>query len=636
MAKLFGRFTSMFLFIPLLLFSIKFTTSTNNIEQVGPIAPPGRVFEADIDSLGPEELENVKNKIAEIVDGLTEYEKVAESAHFDNELMNDDPFVYDLQLHDDLPEQEKLSVRALINTWNKLVYSRDHLDGYGDQLELQERSANKACSNPCHPYASCISGTCQCEKGFYKNQNEDCEDKNECLTPNICGKNQECLNLFGSYKCQCKTGFLADKNSKDLKCIDLDECREGIHQCDPEAKCINTEGSYKCLCELQSIDIKPQKKCPKPASILDCKPNKIEITITKVHFKKFVPAKNALKKNPAVKFLMFLQPNETMDMSDNCTLKLTNKSSLSYKFSILPPFNACSTVQTIDHSNTKTPSVIYRNTLWWSVLLPKLPFVIIPYKMYEIECKFPLKVNQFEKNATVVVQSFQNRTYKKDGQSKISMKFWRIPPSKSYSQPALSVPMEFEIGEVLYVTVELEKDGVLPDKSFIYLDHCYLSPTPQITKIRTDIVVNGCPSIINLKHGILSNGVSRVSTFYFQMVHFHGLGASLFIDCDIVVCERICEPNCPTNRKKRASLNETESLGENQIFFRPGNVQVTRMSSGPITAIQPVTIKKNKVEKEVKIIKSEVQVVRKTDETNVDNPDQPKTRKTQGELGLYV
>ena len=33
-----------------------------------------------------------------------------------------------------------------------------------------------------------------------------------------------------------------------LKCTDINACKEGIHNCDPNAKCFNSDSGVKCTC----------------------------------------------------------------------------------------------------------------------------------------------------------------------------------------------------------------------------------------------------------------------------------------------------------------------------------------------------------------------------------------------------
>ncbi|XP_043069428.1 fibulin-1 isoform X1 [Drosophila bipectinata] len=82
--------------------------------------------------------------------------------------------------------------------------------------------------------------------------------------PNLCA--QICENTFDAYKCKCHLGYKLDSNnvtcSPDTnqtcpsgfnfdelreKCIDIDECREQIHECGTSQYCYNTIGSYHCL-----------------------------------------------------------------------------------------------------------------------------------------------------------------------------------------------------------------------------------------------------------------------------------------------------------------------------------------------------------------------------------------------------
>ena len=49
---------------------------------------------------------------------------------------------------------------------------------------------------------------CRCWRGFQlSKETRKCEDVDECQTVGSCG--QLCLNTRGSYKCQCKAGYVS-------------------------------------------------------------------------------------------------------------------------------------------------------------------------------------------------------------------------------------------------------------------------------------------------------------------------------------------------------------------------------------------------------------------------------------------
>uniref|UniRef100_A0A1S4K5J7 EGF-like domain-containing protein n=2 Tax=Culex quinquefasciatus TaxID=7176 RepID=A0A1S4K5J7_CULQU len=69
-------------------------------------------------------------------------------------------------------------------------------------------------------------------------------DINECLDPQACGVNAECVNVPGNYTCLCRDGFVGDPYNG---CADVDECAQpGV--CGPGAICTNVEGGYRCDC----------------------------------------------------------------------------------------------------------------------------------------------------------------------------------------------------------------------------------------------------------------------------------------------------------------------------------------------------------------------------------------------------
>lgn len=53
-----------------------------------------------------------------------------------------------------------------------------------------------------------------------------------------------CENTAGGFTCHCDDGFSGD----GVTCHDVDECADGLHQCDVIAECYNIPGSYHCQC----------------------------------------------------------------------------------------------------------------------------------------------------------------------------------------------------------------------------------------------------------------------------------------------------------------------------------------------------------------------------------------------------
>ncbi|XP_067347164.1 fibulin-1-like isoform X2 [Channa argus] len=124
-------------------------------------------------------------------------------------------------------------------------------DAFGSCIDLNECVAF---INPCLPGQTCIntvgSYTCRrnavtCGRGYHLTEDGTrCEDVDECHTGIVCG-DHGCVNLVGSYRCDCRIGFIF--NSVTRMCEDINECRHYpgrlcAHRCE------NTEGSYHCSC----------------------------------------------------------------------------------------------------------------------------------------------------------------------------------------------------------------------------------------------------------------------------------------------------------------------------------------------------------------------------------------------------
>lgn len=77
------------------------------------------------------------------------------------------------------------------------------------------------------------------------------KDANECLERggergHHCNMNTRCVNVYGSYKCECLPGYV---RSDKWNCVEVNECATGQHSCDENSICTNTEGSYNCSCK---------------------------------------------------------------------------------------------------------------------------------------------------------------------------------------------------------------------------------------------------------------------------------------------------------------------------------------------------------------------------------------------------
>lgn len=91
---------------------------------------------------------------------------------------------------------------------------------------------------------------CFCPIGFKENETT-CEDIDECLDKSACPPNTNCINVPGTYHCECKTGYEIKKSGEDAKdvgCQDIDECSIRGTCFDSLTECINSPGSYDCVC----------------------------------------------------------------------------------------------------------------------------------------------------------------------------------------------------------------------------------------------------------------------------------------------------------------------------------------------------------------------------------------------------
>ncbi|GCC29770.1 hypothetical protein chiPu_0008212 [Chiloscyllium punctatum] len=102
-------------------------------------------------------------------------------------------------------------------------------------------------THPCqHRCLNAIgSFRCVCNRG-YQLRGRRCLDINECRQ-SVCQPDQQCKNTKGGFRCidLCPSGMTKAENGS---CVDINECKDGTHQCRYNQICENTQGSYRCVC----------------------------------------------------------------------------------------------------------------------------------------------------------------------------------------------------------------------------------------------------------------------------------------------------------------------------------------------------------------------------------------------------
>ncbi|XP_075387294.1 nidogen-2 isoform X2 [Tenrec ecaudatus] len=104
----------------------------------------------------------------------------------------------------------------------------------------------------CHP-GTTVDYTCECAPG-YQGDGRSCVDVNECATGfHRCGPNSLCINLRGSYRCECRSGYkiAEDQHTCILMGPPPNPCEDGRHTCAPagQARCIHHGGdTFTCAC----------------------------------------------------------------------------------------------------------------------------------------------------------------------------------------------------------------------------------------------------------------------------------------------------------------------------------------------------------------------------------------------------
>ena len=126
-----------------------------------------------------------------------------------------------------------------------------------DMNECYQNDGMGKCVNA----ARCVnldgSFRCECGDGFILAEDKlTCFDVPECETNNG-GCSHTCIEEQGSYSCSCPSGFELGRDKK--QCHDKNECNDNKGGCD--YSCENTPGSYICICQRGNVVDTDGKSC---------------------------------------------------------------------------------------------------------------------------------------------------------------------------------------------------------------------------------------------------------------------------------------------------------------------------------------------------------------------------------------
>ncbi|KAL1266091.1 hypothetical protein QQF64_001766, partial [Cirrhinus molitorella] len=143
-------------------------------------------------------------------------------------------------------ESGKCSVPQAFNTSKaKCCCSIMAKEGWGDPCELCPKEQDAAFQDLC-PFGH----------GTIPGVGDTRLDLNECVeNPEIC-VNGRCINMDGSFRCECPSGYKLDCTG--TRCDDIDECSVG-NPCG-NGTCSNVIGGFECLCE-QGFEPGPMMSC---------------------------------------------------------------------------------------------------------------------------------------------------------------------------------------------------------------------------------------------------------------------------------------------------------------------------------------------------------------------------------------
>ncbi|KAF6032621.1 HMCN2 [Bugula neritina] len=113
---------------------------------------------------------------------------------------------------------------------------------------------NGECQHVCT--STLAAAVCSCKSGYQlAADKQTCIDIDECAGPATGGCKEVCVNLEGSYRCECDDSIdICLEGYKHMpitgQCLDINECEESNVDCKPDEECENLpgiDGKYRCI-----------------------------------------------------------------------------------------------------------------------------------------------------------------------------------------------------------------------------------------------------------------------------------------------------------------------------------------------------------------------------------------------------
>ncbi|XP_020516518.2 fibulin-1 isoform X2 [Labrus bergylta] len=156
-------------------------------------------------------------------------------------------------IHNCEPQFECQNTQGSFRCFPKMKCGAGYVqDALGSCIDINECVSQ---TSPCHRGEICINtvgsyichrNSVNCGRGYHLNdEGTRCVDIDECKGLEKVCKGHGCINLVGSYRCECEPGYIF--NSISRTCEEINECRHYPGRLCAH-KCENTLGSYKCSC----------------------------------------------------------------------------------------------------------------------------------------------------------------------------------------------------------------------------------------------------------------------------------------------------------------------------------------------------------------------------------------------------